>query len=48
MAHVADHLSIEDLAEHFPKWQEGRHPRCHFRGLRKLHSRYGPPNCSAA
>jgi len=26
----------------FPKWQEGRHPHCHFRGLLKLHSRYGP------
>ena len=32
----------------FPKWQEGRHPHCHFRGLLRLHSRYGPPNCSAA
>jgi hypothetical protein len=26
----------------FPKWQEGRHPHCHFRGLPRLHSRYGP------
>ena len=32
----------------FPKWQEGRHPHCHFRGLLRLHSRYGPPNRSAA
>jgi hypothetical protein len=32
----------------FPKWQEGRHPHCHFRGLRRLHSRYGPPDCSTA
>jgi len=32
----------------FPKWQEGRHPHCHFRGLLRLHSRYGPPHCSAA
>jgi hypothetical protein len=32
----------------FPKWQEGRHPRCHFRGLLRLHSRYGPPDRSAA
>jgi len=32
----------------FPNWQEGRHPHCHFRGLLRLHSRYGPPNCSAA
>ena len=26
----------------FPEWQEGRHPHCHFRGLLRLHSRYGP------
>ena len=32
----------------FPKWQEGRHPHCHFRGLLRLQSRYGPPDCSAA
>src|SRR6266511_563962 len=32
----------------FPKWQEGRHPHCHFRGLLRLHSRYGPSDCSAA
>ena len=32
----------------FPKWQEGRHPHCHFRGLLRLHSRYGPPSCSTA
>jgi hypothetical protein len=32
----------------FPKWQEGRHPHCHFRGLLRLHSRCGPPDCSAA
>jgi len=25
----------------FPKWPEGRHPHCHFRGLLRLHSRYG-------
>ena len=31
----------------FPKWQEGQHPHCHFRGLRRLHSRYGPPDRSA-
>ena len=30
------------------KWQEGRHPHCHFRGLLRLHSRYGPPDRSAA
>jgi len=28
----------------FPKWQEGRHPHCHFRGLLRLHSHYDPPN----
>ena len=32
----------------FPKWQEGRHPHCHFRGLLRLHSYYGPPDRSAA
>src|SRR6202451_4032922 len=32
----------------FPKWQEGRHPHCHFRGLLRLYSRYGPPACSTA
>src|SRR5262245_232679 len=32
----------------FPKWQEGRHPHCHFRGLLRLYSRYGPSNRSAA
>jgi hypothetical protein len=32
----------------FPKWQEGRHPHCHFRGLLRLHTRYGPPDRSAA
>ena len=32
----------------FLKWPEGRHPHCHFRGLLRLHSRYGPPDRSAA
>src|SRR6516165_1542400 len=32
----------------FPKWQEGRHPHCHLRGLLRLHSRYGPSDRSAA
>ena len=31
----------------FPKWQEGQPPHCHFRGLLRLHSRYGPPDRSA-
>jgi hypothetical protein len=29
----------------FPVSQAGRHPRLHFRGLLKLHSRYGLPVC---
>ncbi len=32
----------------FPKWQEGQHPHWHFRGLLRLHTRYGPPDRSAA
>ena len=32
----------------FPKWPEGRHPHCHFRGLLRLHSHYGPSDRSAA
>src|SRR5207344_279418 len=32
----------------FPKWPEGPHPHCHFRGLLRLHSRYGPSDRSAA
>jgi transposase InsO family protein len=32
----------------FSKRQEGQHPHCHFRGLLRLHSRYGPSDCSAA
>ena len=31
----------------FPKWPEGRHPHCHFRGLLRLHSYYGPLDRSA-
>src|ERR1700730_1363336 len=31
----------------FPNWLEGRHPHCHFRGLLRLYSRYGPPDPSA-
>ena len=30
----------------FPKWPEGRNPHCHFRGLLRLHSRYGPSDRS--
>src|SRR3954466_13618584 len=32
----------------FPVSQAGRHPHLHFRGLLRLHSRYGPLDCSAA
>src|SRR4051812_42022660 len=32
----------------FPVSQPGRRPRLHFRGLLRLHSRYGPPDRSAA
>jgi len=29
---------LPTLVGAFPKWQEGQHPHCHFRGLRRLHS----------
>ena len=32
----------------FPNRQAGRHPQLHFRGLLRLHSRYGPLDRSAA
>jgi len=32
----------------FPVTQAGRRPWLHFRGLLRLHSRYGLPNCSTA
>jgi hypothetical protein len=32
----------------FPNYLVGRHPRRHFRGLLKLHSRYGLQDCSPA
>ena len=32
----------------FPVMQAGRHPRLHFRGLLRLHARYGPSDCSTA
>ena len=32
----------------FPVIQAGRHPHLHFRGLLRLHSRYGPPDRSTA
>jgi hypothetical protein len=30
----------------FPVYGAGRHPQLYFRGLLKVHSRYGPPVCS--
>jgi hypothetical protein len=30
----------------FPDSAAGRHPHCSFRGLLKLYSYYGPPDCS--
>ena len=32
----------------FPESQPGRHPQRHFRGLLRLHARYGPLDCSTA
>lgn len=32
----------------FHESQAGRHPQFHFRGLLRLHSRYGPLDCSTA
>jgi hypothetical protein len=32
----------------FPVLQAGRHPHLYFRGLLRLHSRYGPSDCSTA
>ena len=29
---------LPTLVGAFPKWQEGQHPHCHFRGLHRLHS----------
>jgi hypothetical protein len=46
LTRLQPHISRQSAA--FPKWPEGRHPRCHFRGLLRLHSRYGPPERSVA
>ena len=32
------HVDYFPACAAFPKWQEGRHPHCHFRGLHRLHS----------
>jgi hypothetical protein len=45
MGAYVDYLPIRAA---FPVIQPGRHPRFHFRGLLRLHSRYGPPGCSTA
>src|ERR1700688_1957962 len=45
MGACVDYLPIRAA---FPVIQPGRHPRFHFRGLLRLHSRYGPPGCSTA
>ena len=43
------HLSVASPPRAaFPVIQAGRRPRLHFRGLLRLHSRYGPPDRSAA
>ena len=45
---VGAHVDCFPTHAAFPKWPEGRHPHCHFRGLLRLHTRYGPSDCSAA
>ena len=43
------HVSIASPSHTaFPFLWEGRHPHCPFRGLLRLHSRYGPYACSTA
>jgi hypothetical protein len=43
------HVSIASPSHAaFPKLWAGRHPHCPFRGLLRLHSRYGPHACSTA
>jgi hypothetical protein len=39
-------MSLIDSAPAFPVYRAGRHPQLSFRGLLKVHSRYGPPVCS--
>jgi hypothetical protein len=36
------------LVQPSPQWPRSRHPHCTFRGLLRLYSRYGPPDCSIA
>ena len=43
------HMSIASpFHAAFPELWAGRHPHCPFRGLLRLHSRYGPHACSTA
>src|SRR4051812_21508381 len=43
------HLSVASPPRAaFPEIQAGRRPRLRFRGLLRLHSRYGPPDRSTA
>src|SRR6185503_2438389 len=43
------HLSVASPSHAaFPVLRAGRHPLLHFRGLLRLHSRYGPLACSTA
>src|SRR5262245_43289295 len=50
--HVKKALIFREIASWaersaFPKWQEGQHPHCHFRGLLRLYACYGPSDRSA-
>ena len=42
------HVDCFPIRAAFPEIQAGRHPRHHFRGLLRLHSRYGPSDRSTA
>jgi hypothetical protein len=42
------HVDCFPIRAAFPETQAGRHPRHHFRGLLRLHSRYGPSDRSTA
>src|SRR6202140_687793 len=49
--HVREVLISKEIASWaarsaFPKWPEGRHPHCHFRGLLELPPRYSPSDRS--
>ena len=42
------HVDCFPIRAAFPVIQAGRHPHHHFRGLLRLHTRYGPLDCSTA